>query len=73
MRDSEDQLENLLTEDTVSEWLRRWTRNSLGSACKGSNPFGVYACLSQEVQDKCQGLEVQGKCKDEGLKNVSWE
>ena len=61
------------TEDTVSEWLRRWTRNPLGSARKGSNAFGVNACLSQEVQDKCQGLEVQGKCKDEGLKNVSWE
>ena len=42
------------TEDTVSEWLRRWTRNPLGSARKGSNPFGVDACLSQEVQDKCQ-------------------
>lgn len=28
-------------EDTVSEWLRRWTRNPLGSARKGSNPFGV--------------------------------
>ena len=27
--------------DTVSEWLRRWTRNPLGSARKGSNPFGV--------------------------------
>ena len=31
-------------EDTVSEWLRRWTRNPLGSARKGSNPFGVDAC-----------------------------
>ena len=29
---------------TVSEWLRRWTRNPLGSARKGSNPFGVDAC-----------------------------
>ena len=28
-------------QDTVSEWLRRWTRNPLGSARKGSNPFGV--------------------------------
>ena len=61
------------TEDTVSKWLRRWTRNPLGSARKGSNLFGVDACPSQEAQDKCQGLEVQGKCKDEGLKNVSWE
>ena len=28
-------------QDTVSEWLRRWTRNPLGSARRGSNPFGV--------------------------------
>ena len=27
--------------DTVSEWLRRWTRNLLGSARVGSNPTGV--------------------------------
>ena len=33
-----------LAEDTVSEWLRRWTRNSLGSARKGLNPFGVDVC-----------------------------
>ena len=33
-----------LAEDTVSEWLRRWTRNPLGSARKGLNPFGVDAC-----------------------------
>ena len=31
------------TQDTVSEWLRRWTRNLLGSARRGSNPLGV-AC-----------------------------
>ena len=30
--------------DTVSEWLRRWTRNPLGSAREGSNPFGVASC-----------------------------
>ena len=30
-----------VTEDTVSEWLRRWTRNPLGSARRGSNPLGV--------------------------------
>ena len=35
----------VLAEDTVSEWLRRWTRNPLGSARKGSNPFGVDAQL----------------------------
>ena len=27
--------------DTLSEWLRRWTRNPLGSARKGLNPLGV--------------------------------
>ena len=27
--------------DTVAEWLRRWTRNPLGSARVGSNPTGV--------------------------------
>ena len=30
-----------LSDDTVSEWLRRWTRNPLGSARRGSNPLGV--------------------------------
>ena len=29
------------TVDTVYEWLRSWTRNPMGSARKGSNPFGV--------------------------------
>jgi hypothetical protein len=27
--------------ETLSEWLRRWTRNTLGSARKGSNPLGI--------------------------------
>ena len=31
----------LMEADTVSEWLRRWTRNPLGSARVGSNPTGV--------------------------------
>ena len=30
--------------DTVSERLRRWTRNPLGSARRGSNPLGVVFC-----------------------------
>ena len=30
-------------QDTVSERLRRWTRNPLGSARRGSNPLGVDA------------------------------
>ena len=33
-------------DDTVSEWLRRWTRNPLGSARRGSNPLGVAFVLS---------------------------
>ena len=33
--------------DSVSEWLRRWTRNPLGSARRGSNPLAVASstCL----------------------------
>ena len=31
--------------DTVSEWLRRWTRNPLGSARRGSNPLAVDFAL----------------------------
>ena len=27
--------------DSVSEWLRRWTRNPLGSARAASNPAAV--------------------------------
>ena len=34
--------------DTLSEWLRRWTRNPLGSARKGSSPLGV-ALLARYV------------------------
>ena len=32
-------------QDTVSERLRRWTRNPLGSARRGSNPLGVAFLL----------------------------
>ena len=32
-----------LAQDTVSERSRRWTRNLLGSARRGSNPLGVAA------------------------------
>ena len=34
-------IELSLFQDTLSEWLRRCTRNPLGSARKGSNPLGV--------------------------------
>ncbi len=40
--------------DTVSEWLRRWTRNPLGSARRGSNPLGVD-CLNCVWAHKRQG------------------
>ena len=33
-----------IAKDTVSERLRRWTRNPLGSARRGSNPLGVVFC-----------------------------
>ena len=36
--------------DTVSEWLRRWTRNPLGFARRGSNPLGVgFACVIPDL------------------------
>ena len=38
--------------DNVSEWLRRWTRNPLGSAREGSNPF-VVAFLSKWISHTC--------------------
>ena len=41
-------------EDTVSERLRRWTRNPLGSARRGSNPLGVD-CRGGEKQRKIVG------------------
>ena len=34
-------ISEILHQDTVSERLRRWTRNPLGSARRGSNPLGV--------------------------------
>ena len=34
----------LVAIDTLAEWLRRWTRNPLGSARRGSNPLGVDLC-----------------------------
>ena len=37
----ESPMYKLTEHDTVSEWLRRWTRNPLGSARRGSNPLGV--------------------------------
>ena len=31
----------------MSEWLRRWTRNPLGSARRGSNPLGVVTSCAE--------------------------
>ena len=39
-------LHRVTSHDTMSERLRRWTRNPLGSARKGSNPLGVAFCLA---------------------------
>ena len=36
-------------QDTVAEWLRRWTRNPLGSARVGSNPTGVVGILCSRM------------------------
>ena len=41
-----------MQQDTLSEWLRRWTRNPLGSARKGSNLLGV--ALPQAPQASTQ-------------------
>ena len=39
------QLESDPSHDTVSERLRRWTQNPMGSARRGSNPLGVVLPL----------------------------
>ena len=41
--------------DTVSQRLRRWTRNPLGSARRGSNPLGVAICFLCECKP-CKSL-----------------
>ena len=40
----------------MSEWLRRWTRNPLGSARRGSNPLGVafFSALLEYFSDTIQ-------------------
>ena len=42
----------LLQQDTLSEWLRRWTRNPLGSARRGSYPLGVVFKSSQHEPER---------------------
>ena len=49
-----------LVRDTVSERLRRWTRNPLGSARRGSNPLGVACCArarGKPMQVRPPGIE----------------
>ena len=41
--------------DTVSERLRRWTRNPLGSARRGSNPLGVVLSRRMQRRSSCFG------------------
>jgi hypothetical protein len=41
-------------QDTVSEWLRRWTRNPLGSARRGSNPLGVVSVYGLKCKLTCK-------------------
>ena len=54
--------------DTLSEWLRRWARNPLGSARKGLNPLGVallaryvagvWKPLPQPLRTRLKSIEV---------------
>ena len=58
-----------LVRDTVSERLRRWTRNPLGSARRGSNPLGVACCARarglrrKPMQVRPPGIEPGTICK----------
>ena len=57
---SRELLKQLAAEqDTVSEWLRRWTRNPLGSARRGSNPLGVAA---HRCKRSCVALNLANAC-----------
>ena len=38
----------MVVSDTVTEWLRWWTRNPLGSARRGSNPLGVVLDIGDD-------------------------
>lgn len=46
-------------QDTVSERLRRWTRNPLGSARRGSNPLGV-ALANAPAGSRTRGTSMGG-------------
>ena len=48
--------------DSVSEWLRRWTRNPLGSARRGSNPLAVVFWVSLIRDSVLSVFTIQIKC-----------
>jgi hypothetical protein len=47
-----------LSKDSVTEWLRRWTRNPLGSARRGSHPLAVV--LWRSAPNGVEKLSSQG-------------
>jgi hypothetical protein len=60
---------DLVSTDTVSERLRRWTRNPLGSARRGSNPLGVefhILTLQGETIAKLLDFTHQERATNEG-------
>ena len=50
MQPSPSQFRSII--DTVSEWLRSWTRNPMGFARMGSNPIGVEVLTFYKVFGK---------------------
>ena len=66
--------------DTVSERLRRWTRNPLGSARRGSNPLGVVSWHKQKellafygcfLESLCISLKPRHRCFDMSFAHFS--
>ena len=57
-------IELILFHDTSSEWLRRWTRNPLGSARKGSNPLGVVHSKLGKLADGNLSSDVRVDTKE---------
>ena len=53
--------------DTVSERLRRWTRNPLGSARRGSNPLGVAFAAQGGVHNKKQMRTLDVRWEHSGM------
>ena len=62
-------MSDFVAEDTVAEWLRRWTANPMCSARVGSNPIGVVLFLSEkkiylllcEAFNGIQGIGIYGR------------